>query len=100
MAQRLISSSEFTEWQAMEAVEPLDEERADWRVALSTAQIINHVCAALGVRKSVEPKDLLLKFESGHQYPSSDQLKMKLTAWLGPQAKKSATKVKPKLKRG
>lgn len=98
MAQRLIPSSEFAEWQAMGAVEPFGEERADWRVALSTAQVINHVCAALGVRKSVDPKDLLLKFGASHQSLSADQLKAKLSAWLQPRVKPAA-KAKPKPKK-
>lgn len=68
----------------MERIEPTGDERADWRVALATAQIINNVCAALGAKgRQLEPKDLLLRFTDRSLYPEQNTLKMKLRAWLG-----------------
>lgn len=73
-------SSEFSEWMALERVEPLGAERDDWRSALMASQIINHLGAALGSKVQVRPKDLLLRFEAA-ALPSFKTVMMKLLSW-------------------
>jgi len=79
--QKMVSSKEFSEWVAWERIEVREEDRADLRVALSTAQIINHICGALGAKVSLTADDVLLRTDPGTMFPSEDALQMKMNGW-------------------
>ena len=83
LLQRQMSSQEFSEMILFERMEPQDPERSDWRIALSTAQILNAISKITGGKGEIKVEDLLLKFQQPQspQAPTDD-LKTKLKTWL------------------
>jgi hypothetical protein len=59
-----VSAEEMVSWMAYDMIEPFGESRADFRSALSTAQIL----ASKGA-KNVTPQKLMVKFDKEYLNP-------------------------------
>jgi len=92
-AQEEISSKEFGEWQAYEAIDPGDPERSDLRAALISCTVANSMKGKKG--RPFQVKDFLLKFETAERKTMQD-VKMKLLAWKAAVNKRFAKKVEKK----
>ena len=64
-AKRRMPAREFSEWEASYALEPWGDERADWRSARQTADLLNGSPWRAKARP-VQVRDVLLKFERPH----------------------------------
>jgi len=79
----MVPSSEFSEWLAFEKVEVQDPERSDWRAALATTQVVNHLIAVMGGKGRVKVEDMVLKMQpAAPSVPDPKTVEIKLKSWL------------------
>ena len=60
------------------------EQRADWRTAKQTVDLIEAMAGLQGSKQEFHIEDYLLKFtdeKGGKKYPSPQELKAKMGAW-------------------
>lgn len=62
-----ISSHELTEWMAFASLEPFGEERADYRMAIMLAKLLEPHRDTKKHRKPFTPEEFLPKFERAKQ---------------------------------